>query len=87
MPMRLLLSYIDGVPLAQQGGRSLKMEAQFPAPETVGLTCINETSPAFAEVFALYHDYCATRGTMPANDSGDYPTTGRIFWTFPHPNT
>ena len=86
MPMRLLVSHIDGVPLAQQGGRSLKMEAQFPALEAVGLTRITETSPAFAEVFETYHGYCVTRGKAPANYSGVHPTTGRVFWAFPHHN-
>jgi hypothetical protein len=86
MPMRILLSHIDGIALAQQGGRSLKMEAQFPTLEAVGLTCITETSPAFAEVFDTYLDYCVSRGKPPANYSGVYPMTGRVFWTFPHQN-
>jgi sugar phosphate isomerase/epimerase len=83
LPLRLLIAWSDGVPFAQQGGRSIDMKAHYETLADVGLARIAETSPFFGEFWERYSQYCADLGNAPACYIGDDPRTGRIFWTLP----
>jgi hypothetical protein len=83
VPLRLLISWTEGTPFAQQGGRSIDMKTHFPAFEALGLARIDEGSPFFNLFWDRYDRHCADLGQPPACYIGDNPRTGRMFWTCP----
>jgi hypothetical protein len=83
MPLRLLIGWANGIPFAQQGGRSIDMKDHFASLAELGLARIGETSPFFDAIWNRYDRHCAELGQPPACYIGDNPRTGRIFWTYP----
>lgn len=83
MPLRLLIGWTNGIPFAQQGGRSIGIKDYYLSLAEMGLARIGETSPFFDEMWDRYDRHCAALGQPPACYIGDNPRTGRVFWTYP----
>ena len=83
LPLRLLIGWTNGIPFAQQGGRSIHIKDYYANFAEMGLARIGETSPFFDVIWDRYFQHCTEIGQPPACYIGENPKTGRVFWTLP----
>ena len=82
-PLRRLLAWVDGVPMAQNSRRSIDMKDYHETLGALGLARVGDASPFFAPAWDQYYHYCEELGKAPANYNGQDPRTGRIFCIAP----
>ena len=83
LPLRLLIAWLQGIPFARQGGRSVNMQDHDLALWGLGLARVDQSSPFFEAIFCRYHDQCLSLGKAPARYAGDDPRNDRVFWVVP----
>lgn len=84
-PLRHLWTWLEGVPFAQSGGRSLNAsQLDLPLWE-MGLAKVAKESTFFEPVFQRYVAACEKLGKVPSRVRGDDPRTDRVFWVTPGP--